>query len=236
MASVRLKRRSNTRRTKTSGAADGLGRRLRQARAKKGLTLRALARLVDVSPGLISQIELGAVTPSVGTLYRMTEQLGIALDELFRDTTRANEKDSAHDPVPRVGGIAYRPVDVIQRPGNRDVITLAGGVTWERLTPGPDKDLEFLLIVYEPGAESCPKDALIRHSAKAYVYGLSGRLGIQLGFDEMELRPGESVAFDAQIPHRFWTVGKDPAVSLWSVLHVAADKPVQRRSRWPSGS
>jgi quercetin dioxygenase-like cupin family protein len=93
--------------------------------------------------------------------------------------------------------------------------------------------LDFLMVVYEPGSESCPKDALTRHPAKAYVYEMSGRLGIRLGFDEMELAPGESISFDAQIPHRFWTIGKERAVSLWSVLHDKPEDPTPHRPSWP---
>ena len=215
-------------------ASSQLGLRLRRAREKKGMTLRAMARAIGVSPGLVSQIELGTVTPSVGTLYNMASQLGIVLDDLFVNNSARNQRSLRKGP--RLGRVGDDVVDLIQRPGQRDVINLAGGVTWERLTAGADRDLDFLMIVYEPGAESCPKDALTRHPAKAYVYEISGRLGIQLGFDQMELARGESIAFDAQTPHRFWTIGKEPAVSLWSVLHYKSEDPTPRRPTWPPSS
>lgn len=211
-------------------ASSQLGSRLRQAREHKRMTLRAMARAIGVSPGLVSQIELGTVTPSVGTLYNMASQLGIVLDDLFVGNGARSRRGPSNGF--RVGGVRDGARDLIQRPGQRDVITLAGGVTWERLTAGSDRDLDFLIVVYEPGAESCPKDALTRHPAKAYVYELSGRMGIRLGFEEMELKPGESIAFDAQIPHRFWAIGKEPAKSLWSVLHDKRDEPIAHQ-RWP---
>jgi transcriptional regulator with XRE-family HTH domain len=195
------------------------------------MTLRAMARTIGVSPGLVSQIELGTVTPSVGTLYNMASQLGIVLDDLFVRTGAVKQRSLPTGS--QLGDGRDDAVDLIQRPGHRDVINLAGGVTWERLTSGADKHLDFLMIVYEPGAESCPKDALTQHPAKAYVYGMSGRLGIRLGFDEMELARGESISFDAQIPHRFWTIGKERAVSLWSVLHYKPEEPSARRPSWP---
>jgi transcriptional regulator with XRE-family HTH domain len=212
-------------------ASSQLGSRLRRAREAKGMTLRAMARAIGVSPGLVSQIELGTVTPSVGTLYNMASQLGIVLDDLFVDSTARKQQRLRKGT--QLGGVRYDAVDLIQRPGRRDVINLAGGVTWERLTAGADTDLDFLMVVYEPGAESCPKDALTRHPAKAYVYEMSGRLGIRLGFEEMELAPGESMSFDAQIPHRFWTIGKERAVSLWSVLHYKPEDPGPHRPPWP---
>jgi len=212
-------------------ASSQLGLRLRRAREEKGMTLRALARAIGVSAGLISQIELGTVTPSVGTLYNMASQLGIVLDDLFVNRRARRRRSSPGGP--QLGGVGSGAVDLIQRPGHRDVINLAGGVTWERLTAGADNDLDFLMVVYAPGAESCTKDALTRHPAKAYVYELSGRLGIRLGFDEMVLAPGESISFDAQIPHRFWTIGKERAISLWSVLHYTPEDPTPHRPSWP---
>ena len=52
-----------------------LGARLRQARERKGFTVRGLARYVGVSPSLVSQVERGRVMPSVGTLYSIANQL-----------------------------------------------------------------------------------------------------------------------------------------------------------------
>jgi transcriptional regulator with XRE-family HTH domain len=199
------------------------------------MTLRALARAIGVSPGLVSQIERGTVTPSVGTLYNMASQLGIVLDDLFVSSGTGQKKPEP-DTTTRLGGSSDSPVDLIQRPGKRDLITLAGGVTWERLTAGADKDLDFMIVVYEPGSESCPKDALTRHPAKAYVYELSGQLGIRLGFDEMVLKPGESISFDAQVPHRFWAVGKEPSKSLWSVIHHKPEEIQARKPSWPHGA
>ncbi|MGA8988993.1 MAG: cupin domain-containing protein, partial [Rhodoplanes sp.] len=84
-------------------------------------------------------------------------------------------------------------------------------------------------VVYDVGATSCEKDALIRHGGKEYAYILSGRLGIQVGFEEFELRPGDSISFDAQNPHRLWTIGKRPAVAVWVVLNRHGDR--RRRKR-----
>ena len=98
---------------------------------------------------------------------------------------------------------------------------------WERLTPRPDPEVEFLYVVYEVGAESCDKDSLIRHGGKEYAYMISGRLGLKIGFEEFEMGPGDSITFDAQMPHRLWTVGRDPAEALWVVLNRHGDNRVR---------
>ena len=194
-----------------------------------------MARAIGVSPGLVSQIERGTVTPSVGTLYKMASHLGIVLDDLFVSTGALKREPQTSTPIQH-DIHPHSSVDLIQRPGERDLIKLAGGVTWERLTAGPDKDVDFMIVVYEPGAESCPKDALTSHPGKGYVYALSGLLGIRLAFDEMVLRPGESITLDGQIPHRFWAVGKEPSKSLWSVLHRKPEESSSYTPSWPRGA
>jgi transcriptional regulator with XRE-family HTH domain len=195
------------------------------------MTLRAMARAIGVSPGLVSQIERGTVTPSVGTLYNMASLLGIVLDDLFVSTGALKRKPQTSTPIQQ--DIHPSSVDLIQRPGERDIIKLAGGVTWERLTASADKEVDFMIVVYEPGAESCPKDALTSHPGKGYVYGLSGSLGIRLAFDEMVLRPGESITIDGLIPHRFWAVGNEPSKTLFCVIHQNVEESPSRKPSWP---
>jgi transcriptional regulator with XRE-family HTH domain len=201
-----------------------LGSRLRVAREGKGMTVRGLARYVGVSPSLVSQIERSRVMPSVGTLYAIANELGLVVDDLFRGSTpktkgrdRSVEKDASFADIQ----------NPVLQAHERKTINLADGVRWERLTPAPDKDLEFLVVVYNAGAESCPKDALIRHGGKEYAYLISGRLGIKISFEEFELGPGDSISFDAQMPHRLWTIGREPAVAVWVVLNRHGDNRVK---------
>jgi transcriptional regulator with XRE-family HTH domain len=202
----------------------GLGSRLRAAREQKGMTVRGLARYVGVSPSLVSQIERSRVMPSVGTLYAIANELGLVVDDLFKGpVSRAKGRERTPDDESTVVDIQ----NPVIKPDQRKTISLADGVRWERLTPAPDKDLEFLIVVYNVGAESCPKDALIRHGGQEYAYLISGRLGIKISFEEFELSAGDSISFDAQMPHRLWTVGKEPAVAVWVVLNRHGDNRVR---------
>src|SRR5689334_22235117 len=60
-----------------------LGPRLRQVREQRGLSARELARRIQCSPSLISQIERGLSAPSVGMLYALATELRTSLDFLF---------------------------------------------------------------------------------------------------------------------------------------------------------
>jgi transcriptional regulator with XRE-family HTH domain len=195
-----------------------LGVRLRAERERLDISLRELARRIDVSPSLISQIERGLAMPSVSTLWLLATELRLTIDELFSSSER---------PQAQSGGVATRePAQShgpVQRREGRKGIRLAGGVFWERLTAQPDEEVEFLHVNYEPGAESCPPDSLFRHGGKEYAYILSGRLGLQIGFESYELEAGDSVSFSAQMPHRLWAIGSEPATAIWVVINRTGD-------------
>ena len=177
-----------------------------------------MARRVDVSASLVSQIERGLVTPSVGTLWSMTAQLGPVMDGLFMDTERTGatpEQETA--PGPR------RSRGIVQHGDDRQHIRLAGGVVWERLTTEPDDQVEFLYVRYEAGAESCPENSFFRHGGKECAYLLEGRHGLQIGFERYELSPGDSVSFEFHNPHRLWAIGDAPAVAIWVIVNRSND-------------
>jgi transcriptional regulator with XRE-family HTH domain len=197
-----------------------IGERLRDARQAANMTVREVARRVGVSPSLVSQIERNKVTPSVSTLWSLVTVLGLSMGELFDDVE------------PGAGAAGARPAAVpaddsrITAPGHRPVLNLESGVTWERLTADRDQIVEFLTIVYNPGAESCDENSLVRHSGKEYGYVLRGVLGVRVGFDEYELQPGMAISFDASAPHRLWAVGSRPAEALWVVVGRDSDSPL----------
>ena len=196
--------------------ASGIGTRLREGREQKGLSLRELARRVSVSPSLISQVERGRAMPSVGTLFAIANELGLVIDELFKDAER---------PVPGKGPppSAAPASGPVQRRSGRRTIQLRSGVRWERLTTSNDPEVEFLYVVYDVGAASCDEGSMFRHGGKEYGYILSGRLGIQIGFESYELGPGDSLSFDAEAPHRLWTIGREPVIAIFAIVRRHLD-------------
>jgi transcriptional regulator with XRE-family HTH domain len=186
-----------------------VGYRLRAEREHLGIGLRELARRVGVSPSLVSQIELDRVNPSVSTLYAIVTELGMTMSDVFGD--QADER-------------VVRPSSrLAESPETRRVINLASGVRWERLTHDSDREVEFLYVVYPVGGESCPEDALMTHGGREYGYVSSGTLGVQVGFEECELGPGGSIAFDSSSPHRLWAIGDEPVHAIWVVIGREAD-------------
>ena len=150
-----------------------LGPRLRQVREQRGLSARELARRIQCSPSLISQIERGLSAPSVGMLYALATELRTSLDFLFSAapadglTVTAHGdghlREEAHAPAALPGGHG-----IVQRAGTRRTIDLASGVRWERLTPGPDERVDFLEVIYEPSGHSTDARRPLRHDGREY--------------------------------------------------------------------
>lgn len=207
-----------------------VGERLRERRQATGKSLRGLARDVGVSPSLISQIEHGKATPSVGTLYAIVSELGVSLDELFFDARAGGDStvhaEAAIDPSRPPGDWRAPSEGPVLRAGNRLTLTLATGVRWERLTAAHQPGVEFLCCTYPVGSESCPPDELMTHSGTEYGIVLRGRLGATVGKGTYELDRGDSIAFESTTPHRIWAIGDEDASAIWTVVGREGDPRV----------
>ncbi len=197
---------------------EGIGDRLRDERTKAGISQRELARRLGLSASLISQLESGLSKPSVGTLYAIVTELDLSLDMLLRGDEHVRRENSDTDPASENG--RRHP---LVHPEQRKSIDLASGVRWEQLTSDTEDGVDFLHAIYEVGGASTPDESLMRHHGREYGYVISGRMGIQLGFDVFELEPGDSIAFDSTQPHRLFNLGDEPVHAVWFVVGRGAD-------------
>jgi mannose-6-phosphate isomerase-like protein (cupin superfamily)/DNA-binding XRE family transcriptional regulator len=199
---------------KVSDASAVIGPRLRAIRLRSGISLRELARRLELSPSSISQIETGKQQPSVRTLYALVSEFGVTVDEvLFDHASPSAEGGPTSATAPGGSG----PGLAVQRAVGRPTIALKSGVTWERLMFWADEDVEFIEATYEPGGASGPSEDLVRHSGHEFGYLLSGTLRIVVGFDEFLLEAGDSITFPSSTPHRLSNEGSEPARAIWVV-------------------
>lgn len=197
----------------------GIGAHVRSARLAAGLGVRELARRAEVSASHVSQVERGRASFSVRALYNVASVLGLSMDSLFEDAAHRRPGPTAeasrpsetpeHDPlVDRV---------VVLRADARPSIPLAGGPRWERLTPRPEVGAEFIEVVYPPNPDAQAPQDFIRHSSREYGVVVQGSLTVEVGFDRAVLGPGDSLAFDSVIPHRFWNETPDEVRAIWFI-------------------
>jgi transcriptional regulator with XRE-family HTH domain/quercetin dioxygenase-like cupin family protein len=217
----------------TALVIDNLGSRLKDLRLKAGLTLRETARKIGVSPSFVSQIENGKSQPSVATLYTFARLLDVSIDELFDPRSerarparaaRAKPDGNKRQSVNGQGNPshAWHPSEYANRvsvvhPSHRSILTMAEGVTWERLAATPEHAVNFMKITYAPGATSTGGGNLVSHEGYEYGYVLKGTLEIVVGSETFTLNEGESMGFDSRIPHRLRNVGKGAFEGIWFV-------------------
>jgi transcriptional regulator with XRE-family HTH domain len=194
----------------------GLGPRLRLAREQRPLSVRELARRIGCSASLISQIERGVSVPSVGVLYSLATELDTSLDHLLFGAEVRRPPVAASGP----GAPEVVAPGIVQRAGGRNIIDLASGVRWERLTPGADAAADFLEVIYSPGGHSTDERRPLRHDGHEYGLVISGTLQANVGFESYELGPGDSIAFDSATPHEYLNKTGEPVHAIWVVVHT----------------
>lgn len=213
-----------------------IGEKLRTARLQQNMSLRELAEKAEVSASLLSQIENGKANPSVRSIYSIAAALSLPTNYFFPDGQDGNESAGETLETSQMTPSAVRAMqtegliesndlfqDQPQRShgpavcrSGRARIELMGGVTWERLTPGPEENVEFMEICYEVGASSGAK--MSRHSGREFGLILEGELTLELGFERYVLHPGDSITLDSTIPHRMVNTGTIPVRAVWVVL------------------
>jgi transcriptional regulator with XRE-family HTH domain len=184
-----------------------LGAKIRTERLATGLSGRGLAGRVGVSPSLISQIERGQATPSVATLWAIATELGLSVSDLFDG----------------IGSARKRGDGAVQPHESRKAITLAGGIRWERLTTTPDREADFVYVVYPVGAASCGEDDFQRHGGREFGYVIRGTLGVRMGVEDYIVRANDSISFESSMPHRLWTIGDEAVEAIWMVINRKGD-------------
>jgi mannose-6-phosphate isomerase-like protein (cupin superfamily)/DNA-binding XRE family transcriptional regulator len=218
-----------------NGAAPLVGARLREKRADNGISLRELARRLDVSPSLVSQIETGKIQPSVRTLYAIVSELGLSLDEIFELVDASGASATAVAPVelaPAARATATAPTPppqgvteprsvgaaTVGRADERRVIELESGVRWERMAAWEDPGAEFMIAVYGVGGSSSADGKLMRHRGREFGLVLSGTLNVTVGFEDHVLGPGDSITFQSTTPHRLHNDGPVEVRAVWVTL------------------
>jgi transcriptional regulator with XRE-family HTH domain len=182
-------------------SVQGFGARVRALREAGGLSLRELAARSGVSAPMLSQVERGETSPTLAVAERIAQGLGLRLSELLRldedgavVVLRREERRRGGNPS---RGHSYEIVSA-PAPGQRAELSL------HRLTPGGVTGSADDPPIHEPGAREV---ALV----------LKGELVLWCDGAPHRLREGDSVTFDADLPHHFENDG-DQDAELLAVL------------------
>jgi DNA-binding XRE family transcriptional regulator len=171
----------------------GVGLTLQRLRSERGLTLSELATRSGVSTGMISRIEHGNVSPSLATLQALADALKVPLMALF---ARADTATDVHH----------------ARAGD--------GLQAKRITQGHSHNYLLLgkhsapqgifqsarICISKTEAENLPS---YQHEGYVFIYLIEGQATYRCGSDEFEMSAGDTLSFDAKLPHGFHEILSD---------------------------
>ncbi len=179
-------------------ATSQVGARIRALREARGLSLRDLTQRSGVSTPMLSQVERGETSPTLAVAERIAAGLDLPLSTLLR-------LDEGRHVV------MVRKAD--RRSERRD------GHRVDELTPAlPGERASVTLHVLRPGARTGgPADRpLHAPGSRETVVASSGRVVLVIDGERHDLREGDAVTFDADLPHHF----ENPATRAATFLAV----------------
>ena len=172
--------------------APAIGDRVRALREGMGLSLRELGERSGVSAPMLSQVERGETSPTLAVAARIAAGLELTLSQLLR----LDEGEHV----------------AISRAGQRRTLE-RGGHRFEELTPPlPGQRADVSLHALEAGATTGGRNDPPMHEpgSRETAVVLSGTLALVVDGTRHELTKGDSVTFDADLPHHFENEGEEP--------------------------
>jgi transcriptional regulator with XRE-family HTH domain len=177
-------------------AAAAVGARIRALREAMGLSLRDLAERCGVSAPMLSQVERGETSPTLAVAEKIARGLDLTLSQLLR-------LDEGHHVVVSRAGARRR----LERGGHR----------FEELTPPlPGQRADVSVHELDPGAATggTADPPMHEPGSRETAVVLAGVVALLVDGTRHELRAGDSVTFDADLPHHFENEGEERAEFL----------------------
>jgi len=176
-----------------------IGKKIKSVRRMKGLTLQDVADETGLTKGYLSKIETSGKAAPVPTLAKIAKVLGVPLAELFGGVEKAE----------RISLVRADDRQQLAR-GAREF-----GYVYELLCVGIDNEYMEPYILTIPANTTCvPTD----HPGEEFLFVLEGVMKFRLGEGEYRLEKGDSLYFDASIPH-FGEAAGDVDVKCVMVVH-----------------
>lgn len=175
-----------------------LAARIKSARNGRGFTLERVAEISGLGKGLLSKVENFRVTPSLPTLARITEALGLTMSELL-------------------DGLDSKPlISIVRAADRREVERDQSDIRYFSLAHGrPDRKMDpFELVIPPHGGRREP----MPHEGEEFLIVLEGRVEFDFGDESYRLEVGDAVYFDAETNHCVYNKTASPARVLCMFL------------------
>lgn len=184
-----------------------IGREVRAFRRKQEITVSEFSEMTGLSIGMLSKIENGITSPSLNTLSALADALSVPITTFFRGyeerRVAIHTKSGEGVEHEREGTRANHQYNLLGHIGSN-----SSGV-----------NVEPYLITLTAESDTFPT---FQHAGIETIYMLEGVVRYRHGDTSYELKPGDTLHFDADAPH-----GPDELVTLpakyLSVISYAQD-------------
>lgn len=171
-----------------------LGEKISTLRESLQLSQEELAERCDCDVAVIKGLEAGELAPSLAPLIKITRALGVRLGTLMDD-------DTALGPV----YVDKTGMEEVTRMKSLETNSDAGDLSYFSLAAGrASRHIDPFIITVSPSGEM--DHVLHGHEGEEFLYGLEGEIEIEYGKGAQGklyvLKPGESIYYDAIVPHQ----------------------------------
>ncbi len=171
-----------------------IGQKLRKLRHDRRLPLKEVAAGTGLSASLLSMVERGERNLSVDNLKRLAAFFKVSVVEFFRN------------------GAPGGTTRLVARGQGRKFTLPDNGIILELLVPDLNRSMEPVLQTVKPKHGS---EAPYQHHGEELVYVIAGTLDVTVGDVVYELKSGDCLYLESNLPHRWVNNGEDVSVSLW---------------------
>lgn len=178
----------------TASTLAAIGARIREARLARGLTLQALADVSGLSTSMLSLVERGRASPSIGSLIVISSALGATMAELLAVEAPAEQK-------------------LVVREDEQQVIETSQHVVRRLIRQDRGRGVSVAVNEYAPDTGNA--EIPITHEGYEYGYILEGELTVQVDGVMHLLRRGDLISYGSRRPHRIWNHSQRPVRTLW---------------------
>jgi len=179
--------------TSAQQVIENIGSRMRTAREQLGLSLKDVAAATGLSTAMVSLVERGKASPSVGTIVSISDALGLSMVGLF-------------SAVPD-------PASPVIRHGEQEVGATVDGMTRRVIVSDPLLGIEMSQHAYQPGGSS--GHVATHHTGYECGFVLAGQLCVELGGIVYELHADDAIRFASAVPHRFFNASQEVTRAIW---------------------
>jgi transcriptional regulator with XRE-family HTH domain len=167
-----------------------VGLKIRELRSQREYSLRALAQRSGLNINTLSLIENGRSSPSVGTLQQLARALDVPITAFFESEPVSKQVVfTRHESRPEATFSSAR----MQNLGK----DLAGNA------------VQPFVVTLESDAGS--GERMIVHTGHEFVYCLNGKVLYKIDAIDYLLEPGDSVVFEAHLPHQWKNIADGPS-------------------------